>query len=68
MKNQFITDAKGRKIGVILPINHYNKMMEQLEELEDIRAYDEATKINEEAIPADHAFLEIESKRHDLRR
>jgi len=67
MKNQYITNIKGRKISVILPIREYEKMMEQLEELEDIKAYAEAIKLNEEAIPANQAFLEIESKRHDLR-
>ncbi len=67
MKNQYITDIKGRKISIILPIREYEKMMEQLEELEDIKAYDEATKFDEEAVPANQVFGEIESKRHDLR-
>jgi cell fate (sporulation/competence/biofilm development) regulator YlbF (YheA/YmcA/DUF963 family) len=67
MKYQYITNIKGRKISVILPISEYEKMIEQLEELEDIKAYDEAIKSNEEAISANQAFLEIESNRHDLR-
>jgi hypothetical protein len=66
MRTQFITDKKGRKVSVILPIRDYNKMIEELEELEDIRAYDEARESGEEVIPFEKAFMEIEAKRHDL--
>ncbi|NPA36167.1 MAG: hypothetical protein GXO47_04895 [Chlorobi bacterium] len=41
---QFITDEKGNKISVILPLDEYEKILEELEELEDIRLYDEAKK------------------------
>ncbi|MEI7583436.1 hypothetical protein [Runella sp.] len=39
-KTQFITDNSRKKIAVILPITSYEKMMADLEELEDIRLYD----------------------------
>lgn len=67
MRTQFITDNKGRKVSVILPIRDYNKMIEELEELEDIKAYDEAKSSGEESILFEQAFKEIEAKRHDLR-
>jgi len=38
----FITDKKGKKISVILPIEEYERIWEELDELEDIRLYDEA--------------------------
>ncbi len=38
-------------------------MLEELEELEDIRLYDEAKKSNEVSIPIDDAFKIIEAKR-----
>jgi hypothetical protein len=66
MKTQYITDTKGRKLSVILPIRDYNEIMEKLEELEDLKAYDEAVSRNEEAIPAEQAFKEIEAKRNDI--
>ena len=66
MKTQYITDIKGRKLSVILPIRDYNEMLEKLEELEDLKAYDEAISRNEKAIPAKQAFKEIEAKRDDL--
>lgn len=42
VKHQFVTNPKGEKIAVIVPIREYEKMLEELEELEDIRLYDEA--------------------------
>lgn len=66
MENQFITDARGKKIGVILPIKDYEIMIEMMEELEDIKAYDNAVSLNEEAIPSVDAFREIENKRREL--
>lgn len=44
MKTQFVTDDHGKKLAVILPIEKYKKMMEDLEELEDIKLYDDAKK------------------------
>jgi PHD/YefM family antitoxin component YafN of YafNO toxin-antitoxin module len=44
LKQQFIKDEQGNKIAVILPIQDYEKMMEEIEELEDIKLYDEAKK------------------------
>ena len=44
MKTQYITDKKGKKVAVIVPIDEYSRIIEELEELEDIRLYDEAKK------------------------
>ncbi|MFN3802453.1 hypothetical protein [Belliella pelovolcani] len=63
MKTQFITDDHGKKLAVILPIKEYNKMVDDLEELEDIRLYDAAKKGKQEFIDADKAFEEIEENR-----
>lgn len=63
MRTQFITDDHGKKLAVILPIKEYNKMVDDLEELEDIRLYDAAKKSKQEFIDAEQAFGEIEKKR-----
>lgn len=42
MRTQFVTDSKGEKIAVILPIKSYQQMVERLEEQDDIRLYDQA--------------------------
>lgn len=60
---QYITDNAGNKISVILPIKDFKAIMEELEELEDIKLYDEAKKSNEPSIPINDAFKMIEAKR-----
>ncbi|MGB4773917.1 MAG: hypothetical protein WBP45_01980 [Daejeonella sp.] len=51
METQFIIDEKGNKKAVILPIKEYQKLLDELEELEDIRLYDEVKARKEESIP-----------------
>ena len=63
MKTQFVTDNHGNKLAVILPIKEYNKMMDDLEELEDIKLYDAARKGKQEFVNAEQAFKEIEEAR-----
>ncbi len=65
MKTQFVTDDNGKKLAVILPIKEYNKMVDDLEELEDIRLYDAAKKGKQEFVDADQAFREIEKARRN---
>ncbi len=60
---QFITDQKGKKISVVLPIKDYEAILEELEEIEDIKLYDEAKKSNDPSIPIDDAFKIIEDMR-----
>lgn len=63
MNTQYITDGYGKKLSVILPIEDYRKLMEELEELADLRLYDEAMAGKEAAIPVDLAFQQIEDSR-----
>jgi len=60
---QYITDSKGRKLSVVLPMKDYKKIMEELEELEDLRLYDEAMADKGPSVPADKAFKLIDAKR-----
>lgn len=60
---QFITDNKGNRIGVILDLKQYEQMLDALEELADIRAYDEANAVREDVIPFEQAIKEIEQTR-----
>jgi len=60
---QYITDNHGKKISVVLPLKDFKAIMEELEELEDIRRYDQAKKSNELSLPIDQAFQKIEAKR-----
>ncbi len=49
-----------------MPINEYNKIINELEELADIKAYDKAKASGEESIAFEQAVKEIEAKRDDL--
>lgn len=64
MKTQFVTDDNGKKLAVILPMKNYQKMIDDLEDQEDVRLYDEAKKSDTgERIPMQEAFKRIEAKR-----
>ena len=59
-KLKFITDNNGKKLAVVLPMKEYNKI---LEDLEDLEAYDKAINSKKEFIPLDKAIKEIEISR-----
>ena len=59
-KERYVVDEEGHRIGVILDMAEYRKMVEELEELESIRAYDAAKASGDEAIPFEQAVDEIE--------
>ena len=63
MSLQFILDDQGRKIAVILPLEEYKRICEELEELASIRAYDAAKASPDEVIPFEQAIREIEKSR-----
>lgn len=63
IKPQYITDAKGKKLSVILPIKDFQTLIEELEDLYDQRLYDEAKADNESSIPIDDAFKLLDAKR-----
>jgi hypothetical protein len=60
---RYVTDDAGNRIGVILTLDEYSQLVEAAEELEAIRAYDEAKASGDEAIPFEQAVSEIEQRR-----
>ena len=61
---QFIKDANGNKSFVILPAKDFESLMEELDDREDVRLYDEAIKNDTgERISMEEAFKMIEAKR-----
>ena len=62
-KEQFLVDERGNRTGVLLDIERYSELLEAQEELESIRAYDEAKASGDEAVPFDQALREIETDR-----
>jgi len=63
MKTQYVTDDHGKKVAVIVPVKDYEKLMDELDELECIKAYDKAKARKQEFIPASDVFKAIEQKR-----
>jgi hypothetical protein len=59
---QFLTDPSGKRIAIQLPIGEYNKLMEQVEELEAVKAFDKAVKRKTTFQPFSKAMAEIRSK------
>jgi hypothetical protein len=60
---QFIKDNNGKNLVILLQ-KDYDLILEQLEELEDIRKYDKAKKKKQVFYDADTVFSQIESKRN----
>ena len=59
---QYIKDTAGKKL-VVLPAKQFKSIMEELEDLEDIKRYDAAKKRKQNFVDADTAFKQIEAKR-----
>jgi hypothetical protein len=63
MKESYLVNEQGVRIGVLLDIEAYQKMLDALEELECIRAYDEAKASGDRVIPIEEAIKQIEDSR-----
>jgi hypothetical protein len=59
----FLVNEQGTRVGVLLEIGAYQKMLDGLEELECIRAYDEAKASLGTVITFEEAIERIESNR-----
>ncbi|MGH9790501.1 MAG: hypothetical protein ACRD5W_04755 [Candidatus Acidiferrales bacterium] len=60
---RFLTDENGQRIAVVLDIAEYEKMVEELEDMDDIRVCNERLASGEKAIPLEQAIEEIERSR-----
>ena len=71
METRYVTDEKGERVGVILDVREYERLMEALEDLADLRAADETLEAiargEEELLPLDQAVHEMEEERSRLR-
>ncbi len=55
LKKRYIVDEDGKRVGVVLDIKDYRRLLEELEELETLRAYDAAKASGDQAIPFEEA-------------
>jgi hypothetical protein len=52
---RYVVDEEGHRIGVVLDIAEYRRLLEDLEELESIRAFDAAKASDDEVVPFEAA-------------
>ena len=71
METRYVTDENGERVGVILDVREYERPMEALEDLADLRPAEEAPQAiargEEELLPLDEAVQEMEEERSRLR-
>ncbi len=46
VKPQYITNEDGEKVSVIIPVSEYERMIEELEEIDDVPLFEEPKKKN----------------------
>ena len=63
IKEKYVTDDQGNRVAVLLDVADYRRLLDALEELESIRAYDEAVAAREKPIPFDQAVKELKRDR-----
>ena len=63
LERSYVVDEKGRQTAVILDIEEYRALLDALEELESIRAYDAAKASGEKPVPFEEAVEGIERPR-----
>jgi hypothetical protein len=63
LKPQYVTDNAGKKIAVMIPVREYELMLQELEEIEDVKLYDAVKSRGEKSIPFD-TFLTQREKRN----
>jgi hypothetical protein len=51
ISEQYIVDAQGQLLSVVVEFDYYQKLLARLEELEEIYAFDLAEESQDEAIP-----------------
>jgi hypothetical protein len=59
---QYLVDEKGRRTGIVLSIKEYEALLEAVEDLEDIRAADEARAEGGEPIPWEQVKAELRAE------
>ena len=51
VRKTFIVDTKGNPVSVVINKKDYDKLLEYIDELEDVAAYDRAKKVKGVPVP-----------------
>ena len=60
---RYLVDENQQSTDVVLTIGQWHQILDELEQLEDIKAYDEAKAGSQEAVPLQQAIREIREGR-----
>jgi hypothetical protein len=56
---EYVVDEQQHRKAVLLPVAEWERVVDELESLDDIRAFDAAKSGPQETIPFEHAVREI---------
>jgi PHD/YefM family antitoxin component YafN of YafNO toxin-antitoxin module len=62
VKPQYITNEDGEKVSVIIPLSEYERIVQELEDIEDVQLFDEAKKSSEPPMPFDEYVKQRRAK------
>ena len=62
-KDQFVCDEHGNRTAVLVDLKRYYELLEAVEDLDAVRAYDAAKASQDEVVPFEEAVREIEAAR-----
>jgi len=65
VREEYLVDEAGNRKAVVLSLAEWQQIKEELEELDDIRAYDEAKRHPSEPVPFEQARVEIRAEKTD---
>jgi len=65
VREEYLVDEAGNRKAVVLSLAEWQQIKEELEELDDIRAYDEAKRHPSEPAPFERAMVEIRAEKTD---
>jgi hypothetical protein len=60
-REQYVVDEAGQRTAVLVPLDDWERIQEALEELADLRAYDEVKRHPSEPVPFEKAMAEIDA-------
>jgi hypothetical protein len=58
---EYVVDDRDQRKAVLLPVSEWEQIVAELEEFDDIRAYDEAKSGTQAAVPFEQAVCEIQA-------
>lgn len=65
LKPKYITDTDGKRTSVILSLAEFESLMELLEDLEDVRLYDNSKKEHQTLREAETVFKKLDKKKYN---